>query len=403
MQDVLFILENEEKRNDFILRLKQAGETSKEFQAILNSMSSLGVYKPPREVNQTTILRHAFQYCDGMEAFQNFRLVSKSWKIAVESTQFYGPRLYEILEQIVEKFGQGEYPKIYHKLLQNFKKNRSLLWLNRTLLSNSFKPIAKLVSQNMKGLRSISIGNDFDIIGDEIYEKFIIEFLPNSKNTLCELRVPKLFLPNVSFPNLTDLTVADLNISFDTFKTQFSQILKNVSDLKVFHIELFESTTPSILNYVISNYAEQCLVSYNKIAQFPVKIIYNSFDGLVDDCQFKSSLEYAHIFIDLEDPDETNWNNFKNNIYDFNKLKGIHFYDYNTFEGMQESDFYKPETNIYPHSFETFYSIWPNRIQFLKSHGIQILSKKEFDSKYKELSKKSKMGISLWVRNRSKI
>ena len=55
MQDVLFILENEEKRKDFILRLKHAGETSPEFQAIRDVMFSLHVNKPPREVNQATI------------------------------------------------------------------------------------------------------------------------------------------------------------------------------------------------------------------------------------------------------------------------------------------------------------------------------------------------------------
>ena len=57
---------------------------------------------------------------------------------------------------------------------------------------------------------------------------------------------------------------------------------------------------------------------------------------------------------------------------------------------MEESDFYKPETNMYPAELEIFYNIWPNRIQFLKSHGIQILNDKEFYSKEEELSKNLK-------------
>jgi len=407
MQDVLFILENEEKRKDFILRLKQAGEISEEFQAIRNAMSSLRVNKPPREVNQTTILRHAFQYCDGMEAFQNFRLVSKSWKLAVEdtkfyapcvqkilvqiartfgqgqysvieSTKFYAPCVHKILVKIAKKFGQGEYPIIYHKLLKNLKTNPSNFWFYNAFLSNNFNSISKLVCKNMKGLRSISISNNFDVIGDEIYEKFLIEFLPSSKNTLCELKIVKLFLPNVCFPNLTKLIVNDLNLSFDTFKTQFAQILGNVPNLKAIHIEGPNTITPIIRDYLISNYAEQCLISSEGIIPFPVKIIHiMGFDKLVSDWQFKFCVEYVEIFIDSEEPDEGDWNDLKNNIYDFSNLKGIHFYDYEFFQ--EESNFYKPETNVDPEC-----------IQFLKTHGIQILNKKEFESKTEELSKNLK-------------
>jgi predicted TIM-barrel fold metal-dependent hydrolase len=82
----------------------------------------------------------------------------------------------------------------------------------------------------------------------------------------------------------------------------------------------------------------------------------------------------------MTEPDEANWNNFKNNISDFSKLKGIHFWC-EWFHAMEESDFYKSETTEYEElEFEIFYNIWPNRIQFLKSHGIQILNKKEFES-----------------------
>jgi len=356
-------------------------------------------------VNQTTILRHAFQYCDGMEAFLNFRLVSKSWKLAVENTKFYSPRVQDILIKIAEKFGQGGYPIIYHKLLQNLKTNPSRFLFHRVSLSgslsNNFNSIAKLISQNMKGLRSISIGNNSDVIGNEIFEKFLIKFLPNSKNTLCELNLPNLFLPNVCYPNLTKLTVGDLPLSFDVFKTEFEQILKNVPDLKVIEIERQNTITPSIRNYMISNYAEQCLVSYEGNIPFPVKIIHGvNFNQLISDCEFKFCVEYAEIYINSEYPDdlfirqtEASWNNFKNNIYDFSKLKGIHFYDCEyTFYDLEESTFNKPETNVEP-ELETFYNIWPNRIQFLKSHGIQILNRKEFYSKKEELSKNIKLAF----------
>jgi len=382
MQDVLFILENEEKRKDFILRLKKVGEISEEFQAIKNVMCSLRVHKPPREVNQTTILRHTFQYCDGMKAIENFRLVSKSWKLAVETTKFCAPHVHEILPQIAETFGAGEYPMVYHKLLKNLKPPSGWIpsfFFADSVLANNFNSIAKLVSQNMKGLRSICITNDFDVITEEIYETFLNEFLPNSCNTLCDLEIPKLFLPNVYFPNLTELTVENLDLPSNVFKTQFKQILKNMPDLQIITIE--EPTmTPHIRDYLISNYAEECYVSNGKIRPFPVKYICDTnFGALVSDCQFKSCVEYIDIEICRTKPDEANWNNFKNNIYDFGKLKGIHFSDCeNLWDTLKKSDFYKPEKNACS-ELDIFYNIWPKRIQFLKSYGIEILNEKVFN------------------------
>ena len=144
-----------------------------------------------------------------MEAFQNFRLVSKSWKFAVETTKFYGPPVHGILTEIAIKlFGKElECPIIYHKLFFFFfvkPEHSDLLVYNVFLAANNCNAVAKLVSKNMKGLRSITICGYLDFkYGNEIYEKFIIEFSPNSRNTLCQLDVAKPFLPNVCFPNLT--------------------------------------------------------------------------------------------------------------------------------------------------------------------------------------------------------
>jgi UDP-N-acetylglucosamine transferase subunit ALG13 len=324
--------------------------------------------------------------------------VSKSWKLAAEATKFYAPCVDDILVQIAEKFGRGEYPIIYHKLLKNLKPNPSYFCFRKIPLVNNFKSIAKLVSQNMKGLKSIVISTTFHdnifVIADEIYEKFIIEFLPNSKNTLCELQIPKLFLPNVCFPNLTKITLEEMNpFDIQFFKNQFSQILGNVPDLKVIQIQYPKKITKVIRDYLISNYAEQCLVSSQGIIPFPVKIIRETnFNQLVSYCQFKLALEYVEIGICSVDPDEYSWNNFMNNIDNFRKLKGIHFWDVNSCQEMEESDFYKPESLLPPKS-ETFYNIWaiwPSRIQLLKSHGIQILNHKEFNFQTEKLPKNFK-------------
>jgi len=128
------------------------------------------------------------------------------------------------------------------------------------------------------------------------------------------------------------------------------------------------------------------LISTEGIKPFPVKIICNTkFGKLVSDCEFKFCVEYVDICIVTTELDEANWNNFKNNIYDFSKLKGIHFYDHYNFQAMEESSFYKPGPEL-----EIFYTLWSNRIQFLKSHGIQILNEEEFNSKTAELSKNLK-------------
>jgi hypothetical protein len=250
-----------------VSKILTQGENFEAFQDQRYAMSSLRVNKLPREVNQTTLLRHTFQYLDGMEAFQNFRLVSKSWKLAVENTKFHTPHVHNLLFQIVEIFGQGEYPILYHKLLQNlityYPLDDHFFPFHQKWLSNNFNPIAKLVCKNMKGLKSIDITHfNFDVIGNEMYENFLTEFLPNSKNTLCDLYVDKFFLPNVCFPNLTKLTVNDLILPLEIFKSQFTQILKNMPDLKIIHIPYIPRTPIAqiICDYLISNYVEQCLL-----------------------------------------------------------------------------------------------------------------------------------------------
>ena len=153
------------------------------------------------------------------------------------------------------------------------------------------------------------------------------------------------------------------NIPLDIFKTQFEQILQNMPSLKIIQITR-SNMTEHVRNYMISNYAEQCLVSFEGRSIFPVKIIYSSmFDELNDHCQFKGCLEYVEVVIDItEDENEkTDWNNFKNNIYDFSQLKCIHFFNAGLHfdEAMKESDFYKPETTGQPSlkAFITFGSI----------------------------------------------
>merc|ERR1712034_226569 len=88
--------------------------------------------------------------------------------------------------------------------------------------------------------------------------------------------------------------------------------------------------TQNICDYLISNYADQCLLSFEfgSFTRFPFKIICSSeFRELVEFCQFKSSLNYVEFWINATDPDEANWNYFKTNIYNFSNLKGIGFWE----------------------------------------------------------------------------
>merc|ERR1711959_278664 len=81
-------LEDPEKRNEYIARLKSAGPNSQSVLDLKNSMEGVNMNKPPKHIFETTMLQHTFKHCDPLECFLQFRLVCKPWQNAVETIKF---------------------------------------------------------------------------------------------------------------------------------------------------------------------------------------------------------------------------------------------------------------------------------------------------------------------------
>ena len=84
-------------------------------------MVELKMHKPPRGMDQKTIIQHVLKFADAKECFQSFRLVSKFFQDAVETIKFNREVDYEIFQKLAqnEQFAPlyvQKYLKIFRKL-----------------------------------------------------------------------------------------------------------------------------------------------------------------------------------------------------------------------------------------------------------------------------------------------
>merc|ERR1711925_58495 len=112
-----------EKHEEFILRLKNAGQNSSPVLHVQNAMVELKMNKALRGIDEKTILQHTFKFTDSDECFQSFRLVCKSWKDAVETIKFNRTVPYNCFRNIYEIIKNGlPISPYFEKYLQCFKK-----------------------------------------------------------------------------------------------------------------------------------------------------------------------------------------------------------------------------------------------------------------------------------------
>jgi hypothetical protein len=114
--NVLACLEDSEKVNEYISRLKCAGPNSQQVLDLKNSMEGVNMNKSPKNIFETTMLQNTFKFCDPLECFLQFRLVCKPWKNAVETIKFdrfNDPNIFK---------NHTNYPVFLKKYLQIFKK-----------------------------------------------------------------------------------------------------------------------------------------------------------------------------------------------------------------------------------------------------------------------------------------
>jgi hypothetical protein len=113
-----------------------------------------------------------------------------------------------------------------------------------------------LVLKNMKKLKEISFGHDLPLD----YDPFISQILQNSHKTLSVLQLPRFIMPDLTFSNMTNLTLGIVgdDISTKDFKQNFPQILKNMENLESVHLDMFDDWQ-LICEYINQNYSKHCI------------------------------------------------------------------------------------------------------------------------------------------------
>jgi len=396
---MISILKHRDTRKDFILKLKNSGENSIECQYLRKIMTNYKMKNQPPGIHQSTILKHAFQFSDTLECFKSFRYVCQSWKFAVETSKFCKPDGWRILLNLANKstsnnYNAAQYPKIYNKILSSLKNLRIILHGN---LITNFDSLAKLITSNMKKLKKIKIhkiliGDPWENLKIEQYETFVSTLLLNSKNSLIELQLPKFSLPmDVYFPNLIKICFGITHVTLPEFRNQFSKMLINLPELKIISIDDFFLIDDNLLHFIVNNYAENCIYSDHTFG-IPIPVKMQSADDLSEllpiNHQFIDHIVYLNVFIDLTDIHNWGWDQYQTIFQNLHNLKGILF-TLMVGQDLREIDFFSEDDESNLEIFETIenFTMWKERIIFIKNLGIKILDHDKYKSKEIELSK----------------
>jgi len=204
MDEIVSILQNPEKIEQLISKLKTIGKDFPKFQKFKRSIDSFHLNKPPRGVHQTNILQHVFKYSDSRECFDSFRLVCKTWQNAVETIRLDISPPFKIFQELCLHEINGQFPPFYSKYLQRFRKLKLDLLFGHFDMTK-WNSISNLLLKNMQNL------SEFSIRIQQIPPKFVIflfHLFQNSKSTLTNLLVYQhldiVTLPTtITLPNLT--------------------------------------------------------------------------------------------------------------------------------------------------------------------------------------------------------
>jgi hypothetical protein len=230
-EEVVACLESTEKREEFILRLKNAGVNSTPSLNLQSAMTELKMNKAPRGIDEKTILQHTLKFTDPDECFQSFRLVCKSWKYAVETIKFNEElplTIFDDIDEIIDKNGLPISP-YFEKYLQCFRKLEVPMKL---FSSKNGRHILSLVLKNMKKLNHINFDSDCESLPETV-DPFMLQILENSHETLQCTSISRFCIPDISFPKLKTLTIEiGQDIRLPEFKTYFPLVLKNMERLE---------------------------------------------------------------------------------------------------------------------------------------------------------------------------
>jgi hypothetical protein len=172
---------------------------------------------------------------------------------------------------------------------------------------------------------------------------------------------------------------------FDIFVKTIIDNCQNLEKINIFGVEL----CPPIAQYISENYEEHCVVNCYAAASeiVPTKAsIYCDLSSLTQGL-YPSKIEYLGIgLVDLNFPFEEPWRNYKSILAVCVNLKGIQIHMY---KGEQWFNLQNALGNM----SEENQDIWEKRILYLKSIGVELMSREEYILKMTELCKESKWGF----------
>ena len=404
-EEVLTCLEDNNKLQEFILKLKIKGKNSEPFLYLQKSMVLLKMNENKRIFLPKNIIQKTLALCDPMDCFQKYRFVCKSWQNAVETLKLNRSFDSNLLNEIIRKsqtcnlpnfscvfdriryqtaLGTRTAPTFYKKILKIFRKFS--VDFGSTHLRH-WGMLGTAIVESMKNLNEINILDSCsyieemeNVVNIDQLKLFVRQLLQNSNMTVKKLKLFSPLVPNVLCPNVTRLK---LQIhGEEIFINQFPQILQNMESLEIVELNPLipdvNVTFPKLFEFIHKNYAKHCIYASNSytlqylndILNFlPIKIM-DSFWDLT--CLENKKYNYQVKFfmtriLPSAMPMDWGWGRWKEIFDQCSNLKAISFFNWeNKNEGLLDAT---PECDR---------EIWKERIAYFQSRGIQILCQDDF-------------------------
>jgi hypothetical protein len=250
----------------------------------------------------------------------------------------------------------------------------------------------------MKKLKYIRIfGWDEGIIPID----FTSRLFHNSQNTLTYLEfniekiptLPEIHLPNVEYCSFAFTEEHDSQI--EEFSKFVKTILQNTDNSLKFYLSNIKKA-PQIENHILTTYPENCLFSNYHFCSSNLPVIMGYFNNHIDNLEhvrFPSKILYLDIMIkDLKNPSAYGWKNYDKMFAMFPNLKGICLT-----EKQQSSDPKKNEwldlNKALGSVDEEIQQIWTERISYLESQGVELLTEQNYIAIQKKILKQFKWGF----------
>lgn len=239
--------------------------------------------------------------------------------------------------------------------------------------------LGPLIVDNMKKLNEVDACQQRELT--EVHKFYIGQVLKNSNTTLTKILYSGFPLPNIPFPNVTEIDFC-LCPSLQEFKTYFQTLLKNCEDLALVRIQL-GGECHSLVEYIGKNYPKHCICCRSDeiptILQYlPIKMLTAHELGYLHHKQFTNEVEELSISVNVDEPMEEDWDRYQE-IQDWKRYQEI-FDQCNKLKKI-ELDFYDENSNDVEWSEleENELILWNERMDYFKKRGIEIVEPKQIE------------------------